>query len=90
MRSLYVATLGVNFSQVGPGVFLLDGVAPLYAPQKMNTSPSSRVVRACAARFLKLNLARKKKSRTSQVYQSTSTQVVTEFRGPLNKFELRK
>ena len=46
-------------SQVDPSVFLLDGVAPLYAAQRMTTSPLSRVARARAARFLKLNLARK-------------------------------
>ena len=59
--------LDVACSQVAPAVFLLDGVAPLHAPQKMTTSWSSRVTRARAARFLKRNSARKKISAITSV-----------------------
>ena len=75
---------------MGPGVFLLDGVAPLYTPQKMNTSPKDEHVTFKSRRartrceISKAELSMKKETRPAQVYQSASTQVVTEFRGPLD------
>ena len=57
--------------------------APLCTPKDEHVTFKSRRART-RCEISKAELSTKQKSRPSQVYQSTSTQVVTEFRGPLD------